>query len=703
MKSSIPLCFISLVLILYFFHITSGEYPPSDDVLREISPPEEILEVFGEILTSPKPVVKNRGKTHCLSFIWWDVIGKQVVSSSQSEDETIEICIDLDDPHLWQVNPEVKSSRDLRHAHPESFVNYVPKSDPRGERYWDITATLLHRTDTEVTLKFSATKYRVDISVDGMQFWSEQVKFPFRFGEKQDTIDLRKDDGTGKMTPQMVPIDIGVCPASQKMQTIFLGLSALYKKTLKVPTGQSTDTRVTQEQIAAVSSLTFPIYTLTHPAMINNLRDSSSVHVTRDGSAFAYGTCTGKGSHSTATSPTQDKFLKQLFYSPHFHNCGDDEYLHLSYTLPEGKGTEVVMVVADGVGGSRDEGKDPGLLTLNMMKILYRFISLYPGWSPLDYLGVLIPFLNTKPEILADFKGMFHYIFSQGHEADSPSTTQYWAKYLDVYMNHLGQGSSTLSMFKYNTNTYSFSYANIGDSGFIVLRKDNDDYYKVVMKSNRGQVVANTPFQIEMKSNGVVSFITRVHSDDENDKKVRYGVLFDSGFTYLSEETQKNLRASLRQSEHTHTSHLTMMNVLPENSPASNLPKLQRGDVIIGASDGLLDNLHDVEVEAHVTLAARNLPPNGNGGEGTSSDPRQRLQKEIAEVLKRVVLTQMRHEKNKAETLRENYLANLSTELPKHLPLSKINFLKPIPFATPRGKIRFQKEDDLTIVVSVVP
>ena len=695
MRSSIPLQPILLVLILSSLQTINSALPPSDEVLTEISPLYDTKQAFIHVLSSPKADQISEQTKYCLTFAWKLTLDGRVQMQSNPQ-SAIEICTDPSFPEgeqIWRINPDIKLSSCKRSRNRDSFVAYTQvllRNRKRVDRYYEISAVTQTTTETDLNLKFTATYYERSTQYKGIEFSSQEVSLPFHFDENTNTLELRSNQAA-----QPIIINTSRNPYPPLSHTIDLELLQLFRSKIKLNTGQTVNTRVTSDQLGTASSH-LPLYHLQNQVNINNPDVTQSTGSTSAGSSFAHAVCSRK-------LDTMESKIKRQLYTPHFHNCGDDEYLHLSYTLPEGKGTEVVMVVADGVGGSHDEGRDPGLLTLNMMKILYRFISLYPGWSPMDYLGVLLLILSSKATAESQFEGMFHYIFSQGHGDNSPSTTQYWAKYLDVYMNHLGQGSSTLSMFKYNTNTYSFSYANIGDSGFIVLRKDNDDNYKVVMKSNRGQIVANTPYQIHWEMDDIPDdLISRAHSDEENDKSVRYGMPFEDPSKYLNDKMQAEIRNELAKSERTSFSNYLMINVLSENSPASKLPegKLQRGDVIIGASDGLLDNLHDVEVEAHVTLAARNLPPNGN--EGTSSDPRQRLQKEIAEVLKRVVVAQMGYEGPSSERKRKAYLFQLSTRYPNLLAKNTVERLAPIPFKMPSGVRWYAKDDDLTIVVSVV-
>ena len=691
MRSSNQFHVILLVLILSSVQISGTLFsntPPSDQVLREISGSRETRRVLQEILLAPR-VARNieKGLLLCLELIYRGENGQNARKCAKQE---IIICNYNKDPYLWTINPIIRDNQLLREDNQHNFIRYTKASETVNEHYWEIRAQALESGESEgkIRLQLSALEFSSGSQIQKVSQQSQIIiNLPHDFNTKENE-DQNRIDLDGQTVTIVTKPSRKMCRRPATKRTIILSLIALSKKDVL---GMSlTSLFPFSDILNSFPPDAPPFYALRTPLLKNNDGGRTNGDAS-PGSPFAYGMCTRKS--STLRDPNERR--KDFFYSPHFHNCGDDEYLHLSYTLPEGKGTEVVMVVADGIRSLSEPYKDPGLLTLSMMKFFYRFISLYPGWSPLNYLGVLLLIMRSELLLMQNQLGpMLYYIYTLDHGEGGVFVNQVWGEYLNAYMNHLGQGSSTLSMFKYNTNTYSFSYANIGDSGFIVLRKDNDDNYKVVMKSNRGKKATKYSYEIKLINDGQLPFFTRFHTLDEKDSNVRYGLLYGDEQKYVTGNIEFDFLTKSDDS-------MTMINVLPESIPISNLPKLQRGDVIIGASDGLLDNLHDVEVEAHVTLAARNLPPNGN--EGTSANFAQRLQTKIAQVLYSVVSLQMLRKDDNIGTNRRNYLSGLQKQLPILFANRNIKYLIPIPFRTQGGDRWYQKEDDLTIVVSVVP
>lgn len=120
-----------------------------------------------------------------------------------------------------------------------------------------------------------------------------------------------------------------------------------------------------------------------------------------------------------------------------------------------------VIGVADGVGGWRHYGIDPGVFSSFLMSTCERLVSM-GKFKPSEPAGLLArsyyELLETKQPIL---------------------------------------GSSTACVIILNKETSSIYTANIGDSGFVVVRKG-----EVVHRSNEQQHYFNTPFQLSLPPPG---------------------------------------------------------------------------------------------------------------------------------------------------------------------------------------------------------
>ncbi|KAH0560194.1 protein phosphatase PTC7 homolog [Cotesia glomerata] len=173
---------------------------------------------------------------------------------------------------------------------------------------------------------------------------------------------------------------------------------------------------------------------------------------------------------------------------------GDDAWFTAKFKALE------VIGVADGVGGWRHYGIDPGEFSSYLMKACERLVSL----------GKFVP-----------------------HEPAGLLAKSYY-ELLENKQSILG--SSTACVIVLNKETSSIYAANIGDSGFVIVRKG-----KVVHRSSEQQHYFNTPFQLSLPPPG--------HSDL---------VLSDS----------------------------------PESADTSTFG-VEDGDVILLATDGVFDNVPD--------------------------------------------------------------------------------------------------------------
>ncbi|XP_030751292.1 protein phosphatase PTC7 homolog [Sitophilus oryzae] len=157
-----------------------------------------------------------------------------------------------------------------------------------------------------------------------------------------------------------------------------------------------------------------------------------------------------------------------------------------------------VLGVADGVGGWRAYGIDPGEFSLHLMKACERLVNLglFTPTNPSELLA------NSYYELLNNKKAIL--------------------------------GSSTACVVLLNRENSTLYTANIGDSGFMVVRRG-----RVVRRSEEQQHYFNTPFQLSLPPPGY-----------------RADVLSDR----------------------------------PDSASTDNIP-VEDGDVILVATDGVFDNL----------------------------------------------------------------------------------------------------------------
>lgn len=183
---------------------------------------------------------------------------------------------------------------------------------------------------------------------------------------------------------------------------------------------------------------------------------------------------------------------------------GDDAWFVAS------KNSTDVLGVADGVGGWRDIGVDPSKFSSNLMRTCKRIVE--QGINPEQ--GDQSATHKTPIEIL---------------------TSSYQA--LLENKNQALVGSSTACIIVFNRDSNYLHTANLGDSGFIIVRSN-----KIVHRSREQQHYFNSPFQIAILPN-------------------------------MSEPTN-------------------LFNDSPEEAEVSSY-QLREGDFIVIATDGLWDNLGD--------------------------------------------------------------------------------------------------------------
>ncbi|XP_050311420.1 protein phosphatase PTC7 homolog [Anthonomus grandis grandis] len=171
---------------------------------------------------------------------------------------------------------------------------------------------------------------------------------------------------------------------------------------------------------------------------------------------------------------------------------GDDAWFKVHHKSAD------VLGVADGVGGWRAYGIDPGEFSLHLMKACERLVNL-GRFNPVNPSELLA---NGYYELLHNKKAIL--------------------------------GSSTACVVLLNRENSTLYTANIGDSGFMVVRRG-----RVIRRSEEQQHYFNTPFQLSLPPPGY-----------------RADVLSDR----------------------------------PESASSDNI-RVEDGDVILVATDGVFDNL----------------------------------------------------------------------------------------------------------------
>ena len=468
----------------------------------------------------------------------------------------------------------------------------------------------------------------------------------------------------------------------------------------------------------------FPVHATAGEAVMVNAVDDGIDPPTddrRSGSPFAYGVCAHKrqveapSSSSTEISSEnsrEDEYKRQLF-GHYYHHCGADEYMYLHHYVTNSKNKqemEVFLAVADGVGSPKTGGRDPGWLTLSMMSFLRNFISLYPGWSPLQYLTVLAMVYtdlglltsSARSHLVARrrYESLFNFL-SKFNKNDVSSQDN------EAYYRAITQGSSTLSIFSYNMVTGAISYANVGDSRFIVLRRNEiNGYYKTVFETNTGVIMPNLPHQLGFRKYDRQIFITRMHLDQEKKRRVTLGRVIPPLSETLEDwagtaEHYLALQKKHEEQKQSRKIHAVLVNTLPKST---SVLRLQKGDVVIGGSDGLFDNFHLEEIEAIATIAVSKYET-----ETKSTEVSLELNSIIAQTLmmhawRQSHPTTAERPGVSAQELRRRHLNSLNEELDR---LSKgnekldVDKLERIPFRNSGNEVKYVKIDDTTIVVSV--
>jgi protein phosphatase PTC7 len=178
---------------------------------------------------------------------------------------------------------------------------------------------------------------------------------------------------------------------------------------------------------------------------------------------------------------------------------GDDAWFIVSQKYAD------VLGVADGVGGWRDVGVDPSKFSTNLMKSCKRIVE-----QNLDqYLSATIDSISSNASSSTSSSSPSASALSQ---SISSSSTSNQTNLIDAINNSLKKmpidllsqsyntllenknsiiGSSTACIILYHRDTSYLHSANLGDSGFAIIRNN-----KIIHKSQEQQHYFNSPYQL---------------------------------------------------------------------------------------------------------------------------------------------------------------------------------------------------------------
>lgn len=181
--------------------------------------------------------------------------------------------------------------------------------------------------------------------------------------------------------------------------------------------------------------------------------------------------------------------------------------------------------MADGVGGWHEVGYDPSKFSFNLMRTCKRIVE--QEFNSLDNESNNQK-INSKTPI---------YLLEQSYQT-----------LLESKNNSLLVGSSTACIIVFNQDTSMLHTANLGDSGFVIIR-DN----KIIHRSQEQQHYFNSPYQIAILP--LNSSLLNNFSNNNNN----------------------------------------LINDSP-NSASVNSIELNEGDLIVLATDGLWDNMSESQI-----------------------------------------------------------------------------------------------------------
>lgn len=181
-----------------------------------------------------------------------------------------------------------------------------------------------------------------------------------------------------------------------------------------------------------------------------------------------------------------------------------------------------VLGVADGVGGWHEVGYDPSKFSFNLMKTCKRIVEQEFSRNEMENTQI-----DNKTPI---------YLLEQSYQS-----------LLESKNNSLLIGSSTACIIVFHHETNTLHTANLGDSGFVVIR-DN----KVIHRSQEQQHYFNSPYQIAILP------LTNLNSNNNG-----------GGGNLINDSP---------------------------NLASVNSIELNEGDLIVLATDGLWDNLSEAQL-----------------------------------------------------------------------------------------------------------
>lgn len=153
--------------------------------------------------------------------------------------------------------------------------------------------------------------------------------------------------------------------------------------------------------------------------------------------------------------------------------------------------------MADGVGGWRQYGIDPGDFSTFLMNTCSRIVQSSPNYNPELPVNLLSAsykeLLENKKPILGESSlnfGPFCDAFVDRYQTCLVHTHKKYAKSHDKLFVSF-TGSSTACILILNRENNTISTANIGDSGYLVVRNG-----QVVQQSEEQTHYFNTPFQL---------------------------------------------------------------------------------------------------------------------------------------------------------------------------------------------------------------
>ncbi len=212
---------------------------------------------------------------------------------------------------------------------------------------------------------------------------------------------------------------------------------------------------------------------------------------------------------------------------------GDDAWFIASQKCAD------VMGVADGVGGWWDVGVDPSKFSSNLMRTCKRLVEQELGST----------------------------LFSNSKNINKKTPIEILSSSYQALLENKNQcviGSSTACIIVFNRESNCLHSANLGDSGFVVIRQN-----KIVHRSQEQTHYFNSPFQMAILPNVRASFLVEQNYDE-----------------IIQEQNNNNNN----NNQNIDTSSL--INDSPDMASVSSFD-LREGDFIVIATDGLWDNLNE--------------------------------------------------------------------------------------------------------------